>query len=73
VVLLLLVVELGDSCAFTIIVDRYNENAHRPIIKNKNSNTLLLLPLFIAFILNEMAISVLISIILEVKNKQSKY
>ena len=55
VVLLLLDVELEDSCAFTIIVDRYNQNAHRLIIKNKNSNTLLLLSLFIAFILNEMA------------------
>ena len=71
-VLLLLDVELEDSCAFTIIVDVYNENAHRPIMKNKNTNTLLLPPLLIAF-LSEMAISVLISIIFEVKNKQSKY
>jgi hypothetical protein len=68
VVLLLLDVELEDSCAFTIIVDRYNQNAHGLIIKNKNSNTLLLLPLFIAFILNEMAISVLMPILFEVKN-----
>jgi hypothetical protein len=56
VVLLLLEVELEDGCAFTIIADRYNENAHRPVMKNKNTNTLLLLALCIAFFVNEQAI-----------------
>jgi hypothetical protein len=71
-VLLLLDVELEDGCAFTIIADRYNEKAHRAIMKNKHAKILLSLALFITFFVIELAILFSISIISEAKNKRSK-
>jgi RsiW-degrading membrane proteinase PrsW (M82 family) len=63
-------VEPEDACAFIIIIDTDNESRLSPITENKNMKMTLLLALFIAFFVIEIAL--IVSYICRVKNKQSK-